>query len=242
MPLYGLIGYPLSHSFSKKYFTEKFEKEGLVDCRYELFSIPSIKDISSILSYPDLVGLNVTIPYKKEVLQYLDSSEHLPDGLNACNCISIRDGKLFGFNTDVIGFEKSFARQLKPHDKNALVLGSGGAALAVRHVLNKLTIGCTVVSRRWGNGAIAYADIDAGIMSQHSIIINTTPIGTYPNTDEAPAIPYDLVSSAHYFFDVVYNPVKSLFLARGEEKGARIMNGYEMLEVQADESWKIWNS
>jgi len=241
MRLFGLIGFPLTHSFSRNYFSRKFEEEGLTDCRYELFSIPSIIEIAEVLSSPGLQGLNVTIPYKQKVLPYLDSVENLPAGLDACNCIQIVNGQLIGFNTDVMGFERSFVSLILPHDRRALVLGSGGASRAIQFVLGKLGIDCRIISRAAGEGRLAYSDLNEDVMAQHSIIINTTPVGTYPAMNDSPLIPYDLITKQHYLFDVVYNPGESVFLAKGKEKGARIKNGYEMLEIQAEESWKIWN-
>lgn len=239
---FGLIGYPLSHSFSKKYFTEKFEKEGLKDHVYDLFPIASIDDLPQVLStHKDLIGLNVTIPYKQQVMKYLDDS-NLPAGVEACNCIRIENGKLTGSNTDVTGFEMSFKQLLKPHHKKALVLGNGGATAAVVHVLKKLNIDYQIVSRRVHDGSsLTYNDISVGVIRNHPVIINTTPLGTFPNVDECPPIPYEAITSEHYLFDLIYNPSETLFLKKGREKGATIKNGYDMLEIQAEESWKIWN-
>ena len=243
MKRFGLIGFPLSHSFSKKYFTEKFAREGLTDHIYELFPIQSIDELPGVIaSHPDLAGLNVTIPYKRSVLPYLDKTE-LPVGLNATNCIRINDGQLTGFNTDVIGFEKSFAPQLTSLHKKALVLGNGGATAAVVYVLKKLNLGYSIVSRRLHNDStLTYEDIDSEILASHQVIINTTPVGTYPAVNESPAIPYEWITPQHYLFDLVYNPEKTMFLQQGETRGATIKNGYDMLVIQAEESWKIWNS
>jgi shikimate dehydrogenase len=243
MKRYGLIGYPLSHSFSKKYFEEKFQREGITDCAYELFSIPSIDELSKVLAtHSDLEGLNVTIPYKQLVLPYLSDISHLPERLLACNCIKIKDGKLTGYNTDVIGFERTFRPQLQPHHTRALLLGSGGAAAAVAYVLRKLAIEYRIVSRTPGNGdALTYNDVDASVIADHPVIINTTPLGMYPHVHEAPPLPYEAITSKHYLFDLHYNPAKTVFLQRGEERGATIMNGHEMLVIQAEESWRIWN-
>ena len=243
MKRFGLIGYPLSHSFSKKYFTDKFYKEGLTEHIYDLFPIPSIDDLPAVLSAnKDLVGLNVTIPYKQQVLKYLDSS-NLPDGVGACNCIKITNGKLTGNNTDITGFQKSFSTLLKPHHKRALVLGNGGAAVAVTYVLRKLGIRYHVVSRKIHEGStLTYADVDGKIIKEHLIIINTTPLGTYPDVNECAPISYQAITPKHYLFDLIYNPEKTLFLKKGEEQGATIKNGYDMLAIQAEESWRIWNS
>jgi len=244
MRLFGLIGYPLSHSFSKKYFTEKFEKEGLMDCRYDLFPIDSIEKFPEILkSHPNLYGLNVTIPYKQLVLPYLNSVENIPDELKACNCIKIRNTKLTGYNTDCTGFEKSLTPLLKKHHQRALVLGNGGATIAVIFVLKKLGIGFDIVSRTLHDGStLTYENVDEKVIKENPVIINTTPLGMYPKTGECPDIPYQFISNQHLFFDLVYNPEKTLFLQKGEERGAAIKNGHEMLVIQAEESWRIWNS
>ena len=243
MRLFGLIGYPLSHSFSKKYFTEKFEKEGLTDCNYELFPIPSIDKLPEILkNYPELEGLNVTVPFKHLVLSYLHSVAGIPGELKACNCIKIEGGKLSGYNTDYIGFEKSFTPLLKSYHKKALLLGNGGATAAVKFILKKLKIDFDIVSRTIHDGAtLTYKDIDDKIIKQNTIIINTTPLGMYPDADGCPDIPYQFISDKHLLYDLVYNPAKTLFLQRGEERGATIKNGGEMLVLQAEESWHIWN-
>lgn len=243
MRLFGLIGYPLSHSFSKQYFTKKFEQEGITECRYDLFSLKSINDLTVLIkNNPDLEGLNITIPFKKQVLSFLDDS-HIPDGLDACNCINIIGGKLVGYNTDVTGFEKSVQPLLKSYHKKALVLGNGGAAAAVIHVLGKLRIEFDIVSRKKHIGsAFVYKDIDKKIIEESTILINTTPLGLYPDTDTYPEIPYLYITDRHLLYDLVYNPSKTLFLQKGEERGATIKNGEEMLKLQAEESWRIWNS
>lgn len=244
MRLFGLIGYPLSHSFSKKYFTEKFEKEELPECRYELFPIEFMEQLPGmLLENPELEGLNVTIPYKKKVLDYLDESENIPVELGACNCISIKDGKLIGYNTDYNGFQNTLSPLLQPHHKKALILGNGGATAAVTYALKQLGIEYDVVSRKIHPGStFTYADIDEKIIAAHSIIINTTPLGMYPKPDQCPAIPYKFITGQHLLYDLLYNPAKTLFLQKGEERGAAIKNGEEMLILQAEESWKIWNA
>ncbi|MES1214209.1 MAG: shikimate dehydrogenase [Bacteroidota bacterium] len=244
MRLFGLIGYPLSHSFSKKYFEEKFKKEGLIDCNYELFSISSIDDLKKILQEnPDLRGLNVTIPYKIQVLPWLHSQPGIPQGLEACNCIKISDGKLSGFNTDVIGFEKSLLPLLQVHHTKALILGNGGATASVAFVLKKLNIDFDIVSRSLHNGsALTYKDVNEEAIRNNLLIINTTPLGMYPTTDQCPDIPYQFITDKHLLYDLIYNPAKTLFLKKGEQNGATIKNGEEMLIVQAEESWRIWNS
>lgn len=243
MRLFGLIGNPLTHSFSKKYFTEKFEKEEITECSYELFPLKTIDELPSLLrNHPNLEGLNVTVPYKKQVLKFLDEV-HLPDGLEACNCINRTGGKLVGYNTDVTGFEVSIKSLLKSHHKKALVLGQGGAAAAIVFVLKKLGIGFTIVSRTvHGVSTLTYKKVTEDVISKHSIIINATPLGMHPAEESCPDIPYQFVSDKHLFYDLVYNPAKTLFLKKGEERGAAIKNGEEMLKLQAEESWRIWNN
>lgn len=243
MKRFGLIGYPLSHSFSKKYFTEKFEKEGMEDHVYDLFPIASIEELPGVISKnKDLVGLNVTIPYKQQVIKFLDAS-NIPAGVDACNCIKIENGKLTGNNTDITGFEKSFKELLKPNQKKALILGNGGAAAAVVHALKKMGIGFEIVSRKIHAGStLTYNDVSVAVIREHPIIINCTPLGTFPDVDECPPIPYDAITIDHYLFDLIYNPEKTLFLKKGDAHGAVTRNGYGMLEIQAEESWKIWNS
>lgn len=242
MRLYGLIGYPLSHSFSKKYFTEKFEREGLNDCRYELFPLSSIEDLPQLLKqHPELCGLNVTIPYKEQVLSYLHAENELVQAIRACNCIDIRNGKLKGYNTDVLGFERSLLEQWQPHHKKALILGTGGVSKAVQYIVQKMGLAYRYVSRKPGVHNFSYEQLTPAIMQEYTLIVNTTPLGMYPNITEAPPIPYEALTPKHYLFDMVYNPEKTLFLKMGAERGAVIKNGYDMLEIQADESWEIWN-
>jgi shikimate dehydrogenase len=242
MRLYGLIGYPLTHSFSRKYFTEKFEKDKIVDCRYELFSIPSIDELKGILhQHPDLAGLNVTIPYKEQVLSFLDEKDDVVKKIKACNCINIKNGKLKGYNTDVTGFERSLMEKLQPWHTKALILGTGGASKAAEFVLRKLKIMYKHVSRRPTVNNYSYEQLTDAVIEDHLLIINTTPLGTYPAVNEAPPLPYTAITSRHYLFDLVYNPPVSLFLQKGGEQGATIKNGYDMLVIQAEESWRIWN-
>ncbi|HEX6334846.1 MAG TPA: shikimate dehydrogenase [Flavisolibacter sp.] len=241
MKRFGLIGYPLTHSFSKKYFEEKFLREGITGCSYDLFPLKSIEELSALRRLPGLCGLNVTIPYKKEVLRFLDDKRELPLGLQACNCIRIRDGRMEGFNTDWIGFRNSIAPLLQPHHTKALVLGSGGAAAAVNYALDSLGIPHTTVSRNPGPGALSYKQLDDHTLSEHTVIINTTPLGMSPQQAQCPPIPYEFIGRQHVLFDLVYNPEKTLFLQEGEKRGAAIRNGYEMLVLQAEENWRIWN-
>ncbi|MBS1932349.1 MAG: shikimate dehydrogenase [Bacteroidetes bacterium] len=243
MRKFGLIGYPLSHSFSQKYFTEKFDRENIHDCSYRNFSIPSIEELWSVLkAEPELEGLNVTIPYKEQVIPFLNFRNEVVEQIHACNCIKIVDGKLFGFNTDVVGFETSLKKKLKPQHNKALILGTGGASKAVEFVMRKLGIDYKLVSRKPSSGNIlAYADLNDDITRSHTLIVNTSPVGMYPNVDAYPEINYNAISSYHYLFDLIYNPAKTAFLEKGEERGAVIENGLEMLVLQAEESWRIWN-
>jgi shikimate dehydrogenase len=242
MRKFGLIGYPLSHSFSKKYFSEKFLREGLTDCQYENFPIQSIDELKKIiLGNPEIEGLNVTIPYKQLVVRYLDNYIHtLP--IQACNCIKVKDGRTTGYNTDIPAFEKALLVQLQSHHQNALILGNGGSAQAVQYVLRKLGIYFSIVSRKIHDGAkFIYEDLNEEIMRENLLIINTTPVGMFPNSADCPPIPYQFVGSTHYLFDLIYNPSKTLFLQKGEERGAATRNGADMLVLQAEESWSIWN-
>jgi shikimate dehydrogenase len=242
MTKYGLIGYPLSHSFSKKYFTEKFERESIQDHEYDLFPIDKITQLPLLLQAEiDLKGLNVTIPYKEQVIPFLDELTEVVKEIQACNCIRILNGKLIGYNTDVIGFEKTLERKLSNHHQRALVLGTGGAAKAVHYVLSKKGIEYLEVSRTKVDGSITYQEIGEQVISSHTLIINTTPLGMYPNIEEAPNLPYHLLSDQHYLYDLVYNPTKTKFLLEGESRGAVIENGADMLIIQAEASWDIWN-
>ncbi len=242
MRQFGLIGYPLTHSFSKKFFTEKFEKEHLTDCRYDTFSIPSIDDLPGVLkNNPELCGLNVTIPYKENVLSFLDEKTTLVKKIKACNCIKISNGKLSGHNTDAPAFEQSLKEKLQPHHTKALILGTGGAAKAVEYSLRQLNISYKYVSRKPSAKSFSYEQLTEPVMQEYTLVINTTPLGMHPNIIEAPQIPYHALTSRHYLFDLIYNPEKTLFLQKGEKNGAVIKNGYEMLVFQAEESWRIWN-
>ena len=240
---FGLIGFPLSHSFSKRYFAEKFLRENIIQNSYELYPLSAISELPQLLQEnPLLEGLNVTIPYKEQVLSYLDELSPVVQETGACNCIRITDGILKGYNTDVLGFEQTLFRKLSPHHKKALVLGTGGAAKAVHYVLKQKSISFIQVGRQKREDVIDYESLTPEIMAEHTLIINTTPLGMYPDVDVAPAIPYDSLGEDHYLYDLVYNPAKTLFLKRGEEKGAVTENGADMLVIQAEASWDIWNS
>lgn len=239
---YGLIGYPLSHTFSPQYFAKKFAEEK-IDASYDAFPIPNIKEFPKfLLSHSDLRGLNVTIPYKSAIIPYLDTLSEAATNIGAVNCISIDNGIKTGHNTDIIGFEKSLLPLLQTQHKKALILGSGGASLAVAYVLDKLEIPYTVVSRQHIHGSITYASLIENIIAEHTLIINTTPLGTYPAVNAAPPIPYNAISKQHLLYDLVYNPEETMFLSMGKKRGAVIKNGWEMLHIQAEASWDIWNS
>lgn len=244
--LFGIIGYPLAHSFSLKYFNEKFQAEHINDASFTTFPIENIAFITNVLSEnPSLKGFAITIPHKKAILDYLDDSTAEVKAMGACNCVQIKDGKLKGYNSDVLGFELSFKPLLQPHHTHALILGSGGAAAAVKFILSKLGIQYLTVSRNNENneeGVITYTELNESIMDTYSVIINTTPLGTFPKVEEAAAIPYNLIRPKHYLFDLVYNPAETTFLRLGKEQGATIKNGYDMLILQAEANWKIWNS
>lgn len=242
--LYGLIGYPLSHSFSKKYFNNKFKKENIPDSAYDLFPLDSIDIFPTLLSqHSNFKGINVTIPYKEAVLPYLDEIDEAAQEMGAVNTIKIVDGKLHGFNTDCYGFEISLKQLLQANiNYKALVFGTGGAAKAIQYVLKKLDIPFQMVSRRKQINMITYSDIDESVLSEYLLLINTTPLGMSPNVDTAPEIPYDVISPKHILYDLVYNPEKTLFLKHGEQRQAQTKNGLEMLHLQAEKAWEIWNN
>lgn len=244
MKRYGLVGYPLTHSFSQRFFTEKFEREGIRDCSYSNFSLAAISELSAVLADPFLCGLNVTIPYKEKVLPFLDVLSPVVAEIGACNCINIAGGLRTGFNTDVVGFEQSLLKKLGDHHRSALVLGTGGAAKAVEYVLRRLGIAYRLVTRRPrpDTSDMDYASVSSAVLASHTLIINTSPVGMHPHTEECPPLPYSALTSSHYLFDLIYNPERTLFLRQGEERGAVVENGYDMLILQAEESWRIWNS
>jgi len=240
--LYGIIGYPLSHSFSPKYFAQKFREEG-INAEYRAFALKDITDFPQLLQdYPCIKGLNVTIPYKEQILPYLDELDSLAEQLRAVNTIRINKGRLVGYNTDVIGFRSSLEKRLQPHHKRALVLGTGGASKAVRWVLQELGISALPVSRKPAAGTLAYAHLDADLIARYPLIINTTPLGTWPEVNACPELPYEDLSPRHLLFDLVYNPEQTLFLQRGDRQGAATCNGLEMLTEQANAAWEIWTA
>lgn len=246
MQLFGLIGYPLSHSFSKGYFAEKFQKEHIEGCRYDNYPIEDISLLSGIIeSNPELIGLNVTIPYKEKVLTFLHSISDEAKEIGAVNTIKInRSGKhitLSGYNTDVYGFGESLKPLLEPHHTSALILGTGGASKAVKFTLNKLGIDFIQVSRNRGEKILAYEDLSKEIIEKYKIIVNTTPLGTFPKIEEYPSLPYHYLSSQHLLYDLVYNPEVTAFLKHGLTHHCQIKNGLEMLHLQAEKAWEIWN-
>lgn len=244
MRKFGLIGRVLSHSFSQQYFTQKFSREGLsAECEYSLYELEMVDLLPALLkNNPELVGLNVTIPYKKQVIPYLNSLSEEAALVGAVNCIKINsDGTLVGYNTDVDGVRFSLDKLLGDTAvASALVLGSGGAAQAVCYVLRERSIEPCVVSRQAGKGDICYDELTQEIMASNRLIINATPVGTFPHIDECPAIPYDHITPSHFLFDLVYNPSQTEFLRRGLSKGAHTLSGIDMLYAQADKAWDIW--
>ena len=276
MTTYGLIGYPLGHSFSRKFFTEKFEKEG-IDAQYLNFEIPSIEEFPEIIkNNPELRGLNVTIPYKQQVMQYLDEISEEAKAIGAVNVVRIERpspqptpimgretmrnagnkpdglpikgdmseglrGSLIGYNSDVIGFVESIRPLLKPHHKKALILGTGGASKAIRYGLEKkLGMKTLFVSRSAREGMITYEEVTAEVLKEYEVIVNCSPVGMYPHVDECPALPYEAMNENNLLYDLVYNPLETLFMKKGAEQGATVKNGLEMLHLQAIASWKFW--
>lgn len=244
MKIYGLIGKSLSHSFSKKYFEKKFASEGIPNCEYLNFEITDPElEVPELKKLEVLSGLNVTIPYKTEILRFCDFLTDECKEIEAANCIKIENGKWTAFNTDVTGFEKTFSPHLTARHKKALILGTGGASKAVAFVLKKLEIPFLFVSRKSvGDSAINYKEVTKNILEEFPVVINTTPVGMFPNQENFPGLPYEYINPENYFFDLIYNPEETLFLKKAEEKGATIVNGAGMLQIQAEESWKIWNA
>ncbi len=236
---YGLIGYPLTYTFSPSYFAAKFEEKGIIDAEYKSYPLEKIEGVQDLID-EGLSGFNVTIPYKEQIIPYLDELSDAAKIIGAVNTVDIIDGKLIGHNTDVYGLENSLYTLIDGAcvDK-ALILGTGGASKACQYVLDQLGIDYRLVSRN--HKYLTYDQLNQEVMAEHTLIINTTPLGTSPEVDSCPDIPYEHISNSHFIFDLVYNPPKSLFLARAEEQGAAIMNGLSMLHDQANKSWRIWN-
>ncbi len=243
MKKYGLIGYPLGHSFSKKYFEEKFINENLESYSFELFPLKSIEEFPALIqSQQAATGLAVTIPYKQSVMPFLTAIDTAAMQIGAVNCIKIIEKKTYGFNTDQLGFEQTFLPLLQVHHTMALILGTGGSSAAVQYILQKNSIPFLLVSRSDAGkeNTITYKQIDEKMMQKYSIIINCTPAGMYPQENDKPHLPYHLLTSKHLLYDLIYNPPKTAFLKEGEVHGCVIKNGLEMLVLQAEENWKIW--
>ncbi len=244
MKQFGLIGFPLGHSFSKKFFTEKFENEQ-IDARYDLYELDDISKFISLIENTELNGLNVTIPYKEKVIPFLDELDDTAEKIGAVNVIKfIREKNklaLKGYNSDAIGFENSLKPYLESFHKKALILGTGGASKAINYVLNKLNIETTFVSRNASRGKLTYQELNQEIINDNLLIVNASPVGTFPHSDSCPEIPYQFLTEKHILFDVVYNPSETLFMIKGKEQGAQALNGESMLIGQAKAAWKIWN-
>ena len=238
---FGLVGRDISYSFSKGYFTEKFSDLELGGYSYENFDLQQIDDFSNLIKMnSDIKGLNVTIPYKEEVLSYMDALDAQAQEIGAVNTIKFTGDRLIGYNTDAYGFQNAISPYLKPHHTTALIFGTGGASKAIAYVLGQLKIKLKFVSRNPDVSQIGYSDLNRSIIENHSVLINCTPLGTHPKVDEKPDIPYSFITDKHLLFDLIYNPEKTAFLKEGERQGADIANGHRMLQLQADRAWEIW--
>lgn len=237
---FGLVGRNIEYSFSPQYFMNKFQKEN-IHAHYKIYDLKEIKDFPSIFLTKNLSGLNVTTPYKEEIMIFMDDLSEAAQKIGAVNTIQFKGDRLVGHNTDYIGFKNSLKPLLENHHKNALILGTGGASKAIQYALNELEISFKIVSRNPGKADFIYQDLSDEIISKYQIIINTTPIGTYPGINEMPNFPTETLGKHHLVFDLIYNPEKSLLLQKAEIQGAKTENGLKMLEIQADESWKLWN-
>jgi len=244
MKQFGLIGFPLGHSFSKKFFSEKFENEQ-IDARYDLYELDDIAKFTSLIENTELNGLNVTIPHKEKVIPFLDELDDTAEKIGAVNVIKFirKNNKLIlkGYNSDAIGFEEALKPHLLSVHKKALILGTGGASKAINYVLNKLNIETTFVSRTASPGKLTYQELNQVIIKENYLIVNASPVGTFPHSDACPEIPYQFLTEKHILSDVVYNPSETLFMKKGKEQGAQVFNGEGMLIGQAKAAWKIWN-
>jgi len=238
--VFGLLGRNIDYSFSRGYFTEKFEREG-INATYKNFDLQEISVLPELLKNEQVFGLNVTIPYKEEIIPFLDDLDKTARQIGAVNTILFQNGKQIGYNTDCIGFERALKTKLKPHHKKALVLGTGGASKAVCYVFEQLGIEYKKISRTAGANKKTYGQLDAHDYQTHLIIVNCTPLGTFPNIEEKPPIDYSKLNESHLLFDLIYNPSKTRFLTLGGERGADTSNGLFMLEQQAEAAWELWN-
>ena len=236
---FGLLGKNISYSFSKKYFEEKFKKLFLKNHTYNFFDISEIENVNSVFQTQNLVGMNVTIPYKQAIIPFLDDLSDEAKEIGAVNCISFQNGKKIGYNTDAFGFEKTLLIHKKEHHKKALILGDGGAAKAVRYILEKHNIVYETVSRK---SEINFDNLATELVLNSLLIVQTTPVGTFPNVDDSVSFPFDAITDKHYVIDLIYNPSETAFLRKSAEKGATTLNGFYMLEQQAEKAWEIWKS
>ena len=240
--IFGLIGKNISYSFSRGYFSKKFDALGLGDYTYENFDIQDSSELKTVLSKPEINGLNVTIPYKEAIIPYLDELNEEAKSIGAVNTIKFSKTGTVGYNTDAYGFEKSIVPLLKSHHKNAMILGTGGASKAIVYVLDQLGISHQYVSRNPTKNQLNYSDLERTRFKEFQLIINCTPLGTFPNIEDKPSIPYDYINSSYLLYDLVYNPLETAFLKEGKQKGATIQNVLSMLEHQAEKAWEIWNT
>lgn len=241
MRQFGLIGRNISYSFSKSYFAEKFKNENIVDAVYNVFDLKQIDEVEKVFETEGLIGFNVTIPYKQEIISFLDELSPEAKSIGAVNTVLIKDGKRIGHNTDCYGFHHSLEPLLESHHKKALVLGNGGAAKAVYYILDLLQIKYKIVSRAKSDNYLTYEELDEEVINNHQIIINCSPVGTFPNVENSPSLPYQLINEKHLLYDLIYNPPLTKFLENGKNQGAKIKNGHEMLILQAEKAWDIWN-
>jgi shikimate dehydrogenase len=240
--LFGLLGKDVDYSFSRAYFAEKFKKEGLDHCSYQNFDLADLTDFKAVLQTPQLKGMNVTIPYKQEVMPFLDNLDEVSKAIGAVNTIVFnKDGTTTGHNTDYIGFQKSIAPMITDEVKAALVLGTGGASKAVVYALNKMGIKTQYVSRKKHTNNLTYDEITEAILNDHKLIVNCTPLGTHPNILQRPNLNYDQLTNTHILFDLIYNPSETAFMKAGKKAGAKVGNGENMLVAQAEASWHLWN-
>jgi shikimate dehydrogenase len=241
MRTFGLIGFPLGHSFSARYFSDKFSREGILDCVYNNYPIEIIEELPGLIASESLSGFNVTIPYKESVIEYLHQIDETAEAIGAVNCVKITDGKLIGYNTDVFGFTEALKNLIGAEKLEALILGTGGSSKAVAYSLAQLGINYQFVSRRKKAEWFTYNELNKDIIESHPLIINTTPMGMHPNVGDYPSIPFEYITADHMLFDLIYNPAETEFIRRGREQGAKAINGLEMLYFQAEKNWEIWN-